>query len=317
MDFSKNKICQMFDLDFPLIQAGMVWVSGAKLAAASSNSGILGIIGAGSMTLDVLEQQIKKAKQLSHHPHRLAVNIPLFYPKAQEQIDIALNLGIKIFFTSAGPPKLFTDYLHQHQAKVVHVVSTPLQALKCQQAKVDAVVAEGFEAGGHNGKDEITSMALIPQVVDALSIPVIAAGGMACGKSMLAAMVLGAQGVQMGTRFVATIESSAHPHFKQAIVDANASSTFLRLKKITPVRLLDNPFAQKVKALEDQCASSEELLKLLGKGRARAGILEGDMQEGELEIGQIAGAIHDIPSVDQLVKEIKQQFYRASSLINI
>lgn len=297
-------ITELLPIQYPIIQAGMIWVSGGKLAAASANAGILGVVGAGSMKPDLLEEHLRKALSLTSFPERLAVNIPLLYEKSKEQIDIALKLGIKIFITSAGSPKTYTSYLKSHGAKVIHVVSTPEFAKKSEAAGVDAVIAEGFEAGGHNGRDEITTLALIPQVVDSVNIPVIAAGGIADGRGIAAVMCLGAQGAQMGTRFIATLESSAHDNFKQAILNSTPSSTMLMMKKHVPVRLMKNKFFEEIKNLEDHCASQEELIKHLGKGRAKKGMLEGDMIEGEIEVGQIVSMIKDIPSVQALVERL-------------
>lgn len=300
-------ICDLLPLKYPLIQAGMVWVSGGKLAAASANAGILGVIGAGSMKPDLLELHIKKALSLTPHPERLAVNVPLLYQKTKEQLEVALSLGIKTFITSAGSPKTYTPWLKSEGCKVLHVVSTPEFAKKSEEAGCDAVIAEGFEAGGHNGRDEITTLVLIPQVVDAVKIPVIAAGGIADGRGIAAVMCLGAQGAQLGTRFVATIESSAHDHFKQAILKAGPESTMLSMKNLIPVRLLKNKFFEEVKKLEDQGANSSELERLLGHGRAKIGMLLGDIEQGELEIGQIAAIVRDIPSVEELVQRLVQE----------
>lgn len=304
--FKKSIICELFKIEYPIIQAGMVWVSGANLAAAAANAGCLGIIGAGSMRPELLDQHLKKAKTLTNGS--LAVNIPLLYKYAQEHIDISLKNGIKIFFTSAGSPKKYTKYLKEKGCTVVHVTSSPELAKKCEDAGVDAVVAEGFEAGGHNGRDEITTMSLIPQVTQAVSIPVIAAGGIACGKSILAALALGADAVQIGTRFACTQESSAHINFKDAIIKAGSGDTLLSMKDIVPVRLLKNPFFEKVVELEKRCASKEELVELLGTGRARIGMLEGDLEEGELEIGQVSALIKDIPTVSKLVNNLIQEY---------
>lgn len=302
-----KNITTLLPIKYPLIQAGMVWVSGGKLAAASANSGILGVIGAGSMKPDLLEEHIIKAKSLTNAPDRLAVNVPLLYEKTKEQLEVSLKLGIKIFITSAGSPKTYTSWLKGEGCKVIHVVSSPEFALKSEAAGVDAVIAEGFEAGGHNGKDEITTFALVPQVVDTVSIPVIGAGGVADGRGVAAIMCLGAQGAQLGTRFVATQESSAHINFKKAILNSNPASTMLMMKKHVPVRLLKNKFFEDVKKLEDQCATKEELEKLLGHGRAKRGMLEGDLAEGELEIGQVASMIQDIPTVEDLVKRLVEE----------
>lgn len=302
-----KNITTLLPIQYPMIQAGMVWVSGGKLAAASANAGILGVIGAGSMKPDLLKLQIEKAKLLTTHHERLAVNVPLLYEKSKEQLEVALSLGIKIFITSAGSPKTYTSWLKSLGSTVIHVVSTPEFARKSEQAGCDAVIAEGFEAGGHNGRDEITTFALIPQVVDAVNIPVIAAGGIADGRGIAAAMCLGAHGVQMGTRFVATEESSAHINFKNAILQSKPESTMLMMKKSVPVRLFKNKFFEDVKILEDRGASKEDLEQLLGHGRAKSGMLDGDMIEGEIEIGQVASLIHDIPTVQALVQKLIQE----------
>jgi enoyl-[acyl-carrier protein] reductase II len=303
-------ICELFPIKYPIIQAGMVYVSGGKLAAASANAGILGVIGAGSMKPDLLEHHIKKAISLTPHSNRLAVNVPLLYEKTKEQMEVALRLGIKTIITSAGSPKTYTQWLKDQGVKVLHVTSSPELAQKCESAGCDAVIAEGFEAGGHNGRDEITTMVLIPQVVDAVNIPVIAAGGIGDGRGIAAAFCLGAHGVQLGTRFVATQESSAHDHFKQAILNSHADSTMLMMKKLIPVRLLKNKFYQEVKALEEKGASKEDLEVLLGHGRAKRGMLEGNMDEGELEIGQISALIKNIPTVNDLVQELVTECQR-------
>lgn len=302
-----KNITSILPIKYPIIQAGMVWVSGGKLAAASANAGILGVIGAGSMKPDLLKHHIEKAKLLTSHTERLAVNVPLLYEKSKEQIETALACGIKIFITSAGSPKTYTSWLKSEGCTVIHVVSTPEFAKKSEQAGCDAVIAEGFEAGGHNGRDEITTLSLIPQVVDAVKIPVIAAGGIADGRAIAAVMCLGAQGVQLGTRFVATQESSAHENFKKAILDSKPDSTMLMMKKHVPVRLLKNKFFHDVKSLEDRGADASELEKVLGHGRAKNGMLDGDMAEGELEIGQIASLIKDIPTVRDLVSRLIEE----------
>lgn len=294
----------LLPIKYPIIQAGMVYVSGGKLAASSANAGILGVIGAGSMTPELFDYHIKKAINLTAHHERLAVNIPLLYSRTQEQLEIALKNGIKIFITSAGSPKTYTTWLKDQGAIVIHVTSSPELALKCEAAGVDAVIAEGFEAGGHNGREEITTMVLIPQVVDAVKIPVIAAGGIIDGRGIAAALALGAAGVQLGTRFVATIESSAHENFKQAILNSTPASTMLMMKKTVPVRLMKNTFYEEVKKLEDQGASAEELNQLLGHGRAKAGMLEGDMINGEIEIGQGCSMISDCPTVEEVVQKL-------------
>ncbi|EQC49674.1 nitronate monooxygenase family protein [Bacteriovorax sp. DB6_IX] len=310
ISFKNNPICKLFNIKYPIIQAGMVWVSGAKLAAAASNHGCLGIIGAGSMKPDLLRQHLQKAKQLSQNPHALAVNIPLLYKYVEEQIEVSLSEGIRIFFTSAGSPKKYTQYLKDKGATVVHVTSSPELALKCQAAGVDAVVCEGFEAGGHNGRDEITTMCLIPQVADKLSIPIIAAGGIGDGRTMAAAMCLGSDAVQIGTRFLMTRESSAHDNFKEAILKAQGGDTKLMMKKYVPVRLLKNKFYEQIEEAENRCASVEELVTILGKGRAKAGMLDGDMESGELEIGQISALMNDLPSVEEMVNNLLIQYQR-------
>lgn len=300
-------ICSLLPIKYPIIQAGMVWVSGGKLAAAAANAGILGVIGAGSMKPDLLEEHINKAISLTTHPERLAVNVPLLYEKTKEQMEVALKLGIKIFITSAGSPKTYTTWLKDQGCIVIHATSSPELAKKCETAGCDAVIAEGFEAGGHNGREEITTLALIPQVVDAVKIPVIAAGGIGDGRGIAAVMCLGAQGAQLGTRFIATVESSAHQNFKDAILNSTPGSTMLMMKKSVPVRLMKNKFYEDVKALEDKGASKEELETLLGQGRAKKGMLEGDMSEGELEVGQIASLVKDIPTVADLVANLVEE----------
>lgn len=299
-----KNICELLPIKYPIVQAGMVWVSGAKLAAASANAGILGVIGAGSMKPELLELHIKKAFTLTDHPERLAVNVPLLYEKTQEQLEISLKLGIKIFITSAGSPKTYTKWLKDQGCTVIHVVSSPEFAQKSEAAGCDAVIAEGYEAGGHNGREELTTLALIPQVVDAVKIPVIAAGGIGDGRGIAAVMCLGAKGAQLGTRFVATVESSAHPNFKNAVVNATPVSTMVMMKKYVPVRLFKNKFYEDVKALEDRGGTKEELVELLGHGRAKLGMLDGNMTDGEIEIGQIASLVHNVPTVDELVKTL-------------
>jgi enoyl-[acyl-carrier protein] reductase II len=299
-----KNICSILPIKYPIFQAGMVWVSGGKLAAASANAGILGVIGAGSMKPDLLEKHIQKAMRLTAHPERLAVNVPLLYERTKEQLELSLKLGIKTFITSAGSPKTYTGWLKGEGCKVIHVLPSPEFAAKSEAAGCDAVIAEGFEAGGHNGRDEITTLSLIPQVVDAIKIPVIAAGGIADGRAIAAVMCLGAKGAQLGTRFVATVESSAHDNFKNSILSSGPGSTMLAMKKYVPVRLFKNKFYEDIKRLEDQGASKEELQKLLGHGRAKKGMLEGDMTEGEIEIGQIASLVDDIPTVQELVDRL-------------
>ncbi|MES2525681.1 MAG: nitronate monooxygenase [Bdellovibrionota bacterium] len=306
-----NPILKLLPISHPIIQAGMVYVSGGKLAAASAEAGILGVVGAGSMNPDLLDHHLKKAISLTSHPERLAVNIPLLYEKTNEQIEVSLKNGIKIFITSAGSPKTWTKFLKDKGCTVIHVTSSPELAKKCEDAGVDAVIAEGFEAGGHNGRDEITTMVLIPQVIRAVKIPVIAAGGIGDGKGIAAAMALGAHGVQLGTRFLATQESSAHPAFKKMIVDARSDSTMLMMKKVVPVRLVKNTFFEEVKTLEEKNATKEELEKHLGKGRARAGMLEGDLVHGELEAGQIAAIVSDLPTVKDLTARLLKEYSEA------
>ncbi len=302
----QTKITKLLNIKYPIIQGGMVWVSGAKLAAAASEAGCLGVIGAGSMKPDLLKTHLDKALSLTSKP--LAINIPLLYSKVDEQIKIALEAGIKIFITSAGSPKKYTSFLKEKGCTVIHVTSSPELAIKCEKAGVDAIVAEGFEAGGHNGRDEITTMALIPQVVSAVSIPVIAAGGFASGQSIVAGFALGAEGIQMGTRFLMTKESSAHDNYKNEILKATSASTKLMMKNLVPVRLLKNKFFNEVQSLENSCASDEELTELLGKGRAKLGMLEGDIDEGELEIGQVCSSIKDIPSTDQMISKLVDEY---------
>lgn len=300
-----QSISTLFGIRYPIIQGGMVWVSGGRLAAAVSEHGGLGLIGAGSMKPDLLLEHIKKAQSLTGNP--LGVNVPLLYEKAQVQIDTALNAGIKIFFTSAGSPKTFTRYLKDNGAKVVHVTSSPELAKKCADAGVDAVVAEGFEAGGHNGRDEITTFTLIPQVRAAVNIPVIAAGGIVSGAGIAAAFALGADGVQMGTRFMMTQESSAHEAFKHYALKASAGSTKLTMKSVVPVRLLINQFAQEIFELEQKYQGEELIRKLtehLGKGRAKKGMLEGDIEHGELEVGQGVSMIKEIKTVQEVMEEL-------------
>jgi enoyl-[acyl-carrier protein] reductase II len=308
-EFAGSKITKLFGTRTPVVQAGMVWVSGGKLAAAAANAGALGIIGAGSMKPELLKQHIIKAQSLTKNS--IGVNLPLLYHGIEDQIAVCLDLGIKIFFTSAGSPKKFTPMLKSKNCVVVHVTSSPDLAKKCEDAGVDAVVAEGFEAGGHNGRDEITTMVLIPEVVDAVKIPVIAAGGIADGRQMAAALALGAEGVQIGSRFAATVESSAHANFKNAITMATPASTMLAMRKTVPVRLLKNKFYEEIAGMEARCASAEELEAHLGKGRAKAGMLDGDLENGELEIGQVSGMIKDIPTCQELMNRILSDYRRA------
>jgi enoyl-[acyl-carrier protein] reductase II len=309
----QTKITKLLNIKYPIIQGGMVWVSGGKLAAAASNAGCLGVIGAGSMNLDLLDSHIKKAKSLTTKP--LAVNLPLLYSKVEEQIACALENDIKIFITSAGSPKKYTKYLKDKGCIVMHVTSSPELAKKCEDAGVDAVIAEGFEAGGHNGRDEITTMALIPQVTRAVSVPVIAAGGFACGGSIVAGLALGAEGIQMGTRFLMTVESSAHDNYKKLIQESTSSSTKLMMKDIVPVRLLKNKFYEEVLNLEDENASKETRIEHLGKGRAKLGMLDGDIDNGELEIGQVCSLTKNIPSVEEMVQTLNEQYNKTIDLL--
>ncbi|GAB1309733.1 nitronate monooxygenase [Urechidicola sp. KH5] len=302
----QNSITQLFGITYPIIQGGMVWNSGYKLASAVSNAGGLGLIGAGSMYPDMLLNHIKKCKQATNKP--FGVNVPLLYPNIQEIMDIIVAEEIKIVFTSAGNPKTWTSFLKDKGITVVHVVSSLKFALKAQEAGVDAVVAEGFEAGGHNGREETTTFTLIPMVKEQIKIPLLAAGGIATGRGMLAAMVLGADGVQIGSRFAASVESSSHNNFKQLIVDAKEGDTALTLKELAPVRMLKNAFYKEVQELYAKNPTVEELRELLGRGRAKKGMLEGNLEQGELEIGQIAALIHQIKSVAQIVKEIVEEF---------
>ena len=296
----------MFNIDYPIIQAGMVWCSGWELASAVSNAGGLGLIGAGSMHPDVLRVHIQKCKAATDKP--FGVNVPLLYPEIDKLIAIIIEEKVPIVFTSAGNPKTWTATLKEAGIGVVHVVSSSAFALKAMHAGVDAIVAEGFEAGGHNGREETTTLCLIPAVRDVITIPLIAAGGIGDGRSMLAAFALGAEGVQVGSRFAVTLESSAHEAYKNAAIEAQEGSTALALKKLTPVRLLKNDFYTQVKQAEDQGASKEALAQLLGKGRSKKGIFEGDLKEGELEIGQVAARITDIKPAGQVVKEMWDQF---------
>jgi enoyl-[acyl-carrier protein] reductase II len=299
-------ITQLFKIEFPIIQAGMIWCSGWELASAVSNAGGLGLIGSGSMYPDVLRDQIIKCKAATNKP--FGVNVPLLYPNIEEHIKIIIEEGVKIVFTSAGNPKTWTKHLKDHGITVVHVVSAVKFALKCQEAGVDAIVAEGFEAGGHNGREETTTLVLIPQVRKALSIPLIAAGGIGTGSQMAAAFALGADAVQVGSRFVATPESSAHQNFKNAVINTNEGDTQLTLKQLTPVRLIKNKFFKEVDEAEKRGATAEELQTLLGRARAKKGMFEGDLEEGELEIGQISAAIKEIKPAADIVNELMRDF---------
>jgi enoyl-[acyl-carrier protein] reductase II len=304
-----NRITQLFKIQYPIIQAGMIWASGWKLASAVSNAGGLGLIGAGSMYPEVLREHIQKCKKATDKP--FGVNVPMLYPNIQEIMDIIVEEGVKIVFTSAGNPKTWTSFLKGKGITVVHVVSSVKFALKSQEAGVDAVVAEGFEAGGHNGREETTTLTLIPMVKEKLTVPLIAAGGIATGRGMLAAMVLGADGVQVGSRFAASVESSSHEKFKQAILDAQDGDTHVTLKELAPVRLIKNKFFHDVVALYATAPTPDDLQTLLGRARAKKGMFEGDLEEGELEIGQIAGLINDIKPAAEIVKEMVAEFEAA------
>jgi len=301
-----NRICQLFNIQYPIIQAGMIWCSGWELAAAVSNAGGLGLIGSGSMYPDILREHIRKCKAATQKP--FGVNVPLLYPDIEKHIQIIIEEGVKIVFTSAGNPKTWTPLLKQHGITVVHVVPGTKYALKAQEAGVDAVVAEGFEAGGHNGREETTTLTLLPAVRKAVHIPLIAAGGIGTGSAMAAAFALGAEGVQIGSRFVASVESSAHPNFKQAVINAKEGDTVLTLKKLTPVRLIKNKFALTALEYESRGASVEELQQLLGRARAKKGMFEGDTEEGELEIGQVSAIIDDIKPAAQIIREIIDEY---------
>lgn len=304
-----NRITTLFNIQYPIIQGGMIWNSGYKLASAVSNAGGLGLIGAGSMYPDVLREHILKCKKATDKP--FGVNVPMLYPNIEEIMQIIVEEGVKIVFTSAGNPKTWTSFLKENGITVVHVVSSSKFALKAQEAGVDAVVAEGFEAGGHNGREETTTLTLIPMVKENISIPLIAAGGIATGRGMLAAMILGADGVQMGSRFAASVESSAHQNFKQTIIDTKEGDTLVTLKELAPVRLIKNKFFNDLQELYAKCPTTEELKALLGRARAKRGMFEGDLVEGELEIGQIAGLIHDIIPVKEIIDSVIQEFEMA------
>jgi enoyl-[acyl-carrier protein] reductase II len=308
-----NKIRQLFNIKYPIIQGGMIWVSGYKLASAVSNAGGLGLIGAGSMYPEILREHIQKCKKASNKP--FGVNVPMLYPDIEKIMDIIVEEGVKIVFISAGNPKTWTSFLKEKGITVVHVVSSVKFALKAEEAGVDAVVCEGFEAGGHNGREETTTFTLIPMVKEYLKIPVIAAGGIASGRGMLAAMVLGADGVQIGSRFAATEESSAHQNFKNTIIDVKDGDTQLTLKELAPVRLVKNKFYNDVQELYLQNPSKEKLKELLGRARAKKGMFEGDLENGELEIGQIAGLIHEIKPAKDVLEEIIAEFNLVKTLI--
>ena len=306
MVLAPNRITQLFGIRYPIIQAGMIWCSGWELAAAVSNAGGLGIIGAGSMYPEILQDHIRKCKANTSFP--FAVNVPLLYPDIEQHMKIIIDEGVKIVFTSAENPKTWTSILKQQHIKVVHVVSSSKFAKKAEEAGCDAVVAEGFEAGGHNGREETTTMVLIPAVVNAVKIPVIAAGGIGDGRQMLAAMVLGAEGVQMGSRFVASEEASSHINFKNVVINSQEGDTQLTLKQLTPVRLLKNEFFKQVQAAEQRGATTEELSTLLGRARAKKGMFEGDLAEGELEIGQVSALLDGILPAGDIVKNVWKEF---------
>lgn len=310
----KNRITELFQTDYPIIQAGMVWCSGWRLAAAVAEAGALGVIGAGSMYPEVLREHIRKCKKATSKP--FAVNVPLLYPDIRLLMDIIVEEGVKIVITSAGNPATWTAFLKAADITVVHVVANTKFALKAQQCGVDAIVAEGFEAGGHNGREETTTLCLLPLLKPLITVPIIAAGGIACGKSMLAAFALGADGVQVGSAFVVAEESSAHSNFKQKIIEAQEGDTHLHLKKLVPVRLLKNNFAAKVSQAEQAGATANELAMLLGKARAKKGMFEGDMQEGELEIGQVSAGLHTVRPAATIVESLWADFLQAHMVLS-
>lgn len=310
----KNRVCQLLGIEKPIIQAGMIWCSGWELASAVSNAGGLGLIGAGSMYPDVLRAHIRKCKAATNLP--FGVNVPLLYPDIEKHMQIIVEEKVPVVFTSAGSPKTWTPLLKKNGIKVVHVVSAVKFAVKCEEAGVDAIVAEGFEAGGHNGREESTTMVLIPQVKQSVKIPVIAAGGIGFGKQMAAAFALGAEAVQIGSRFVATPESTAHANFKQAVIDSAEGATQLTLKQLTPVRLIKNKFFNEIDQAEKRGASTEELTQLLGRARAKRGMFEGDLEEGELEIGQISSAIKSLMPAADVVNEVYNEFKETISSLS-
>ena len=310
-----NRICQLFGIQYPVIQGGMVWCSGWRLASAVSNAGGLGLIGAGSMHPEVLREHIRKCQSTTDKP--FGVNVPLMYPEIDALMNILVEEGVKIVFTSAGNPKTWTGFLKGHGIKVAHVVSSSKFAVKCEQAGVDAIVAEGFEAGGHNGREETTTLCLIPAVRRATTLPLIAAGGFGTGNAMLATFALGAEGVQIGTRFALTEESSAHENFKQLCLNLNEGDTKLLLKKLSPTRLVKGEFTTAVEEAEARGASAEEMKELLGKGRSKKGIFEGNLQEGELEIGQVASLFREMQTVSEVMKEIMEDFRKGTEKIQL
>jgi enoyl-[acyl-carrier protein] reductase II len=308
-----NRITELFNISYPIIQAGMVWCSGWELASAVSNAGGLGIIGSGSMYPDILKQHIQKCRSETEKP--FAVNIPLLYPDIDHHFRIIIEERVKIVFTSAGNPNSYTALLKQHGIKVVHVISSSRFAKKSEDAGCDAVVAEGFEAGGHNGREETTTMVLIPLVKQSVAIPVIAAGGIGSGRAMMAAFALGAEGVQLGTRFAASVEASGHENFKRKIINTTEGETVLTMKKLVPVRLIRNKFFQQIQSAEDRGASADELKNILGRARAKRGMFEGDLDEGELEIGEVCAQVHDIKPASQILKDIWEEFLGAKEEI--
>ena len=310
-----NRICQLFGIQYPVIQGGMVWCSGWRLASAVSNASGLGLIGAGSMHPEVLREHIRKCQSTTDKP--FGVNVPLMYPEIDALMNILVEEGVKIVFTSAGNPKTWTGFLKGHGIKVAHVVSSSKFAVKCEQAGVDAIVAEGFEAGGHNGREETTTLCLIPAVRRATTLPLIAAGGIGTGNAMLATFALGAEGVQIGTRFALTEESSAHENFKQLCLNLNEGDTKLLLKKLSPTRLVKGDFTTAVEEAEARGASAEEMKELLGKGRSKKGIFEGNLQEGELEIGQVASLFREMQTVSEVMKEIMEDFRKGMEKIQL
>ena len=309
----ENRISKLFGIEYPIVQAGMIWCSGWRLAAAVSNAGGLGIIGAGSMYPDVLREHLQKCKAATNKP--FGVNVPLLYPDIDRLIQIIIEEGVKIIVTSAGSPKIWTKPLQAHGIKVIHVTASSILAKKCEDAGVDAIVAEGFEAGGHNGREETTTLCLIPAVCDAVKIPVIAAGGIASGRAMLAMMALGADGIQMGTRFVCSEESSAHPEYKTKVSSLHEGDTKVSMKKVVPVRLIKNEFYRQIQQAEDKGADASELMQILGRARAKKGMFEGDMTEGELEIGQIAAMVKDIKPAGDIVREVWNEFLEAKAAL--
>ena len=312
--FFNNRLTQLLHIEYPIIQAGMIWASGWKLASAVSRAGGLGILGAGSMYPDVLREQIRKCQAATDRP--FGVNLPLLYPDIEKHIEIIIENRVPVVITSAGSPKTWTSILKEKGIRVIHVVSSSAFAQKAVAAGCDAVVAEGYEAGGHNGREETTTMVLIPQVVQAVSIPVIAAGGIATGQQMLAALALGASGVQIGTRFLASEESSAHPDFKKKVIEAKEGDTHLRMHKLVPVRLLQNEFYKRIEEAESRGATAEELKEILGKARAKKGMFEGDLEEGELEIGQVSALLNDILPAETIVQNLLREYQQALDDLN-